>query len=257
VIDVHCHILPGIDDGPKTMDESLAMCRIAATDGIATIVATPHCYKGRYPNDASTIMPAYDLLKRRINDAGMALNLLVAGDMHIDPDLASFLQDNPSLCPGGRFVLIELPAEAIPRFVEKFLFMLRLKGFIPILTHPERNHTLQCHPELVEDWIKSGAFTQVTAMSLTGEFGPESQSTAFSLLDRGCVQFVATDAHSANWRKPLLSRAAALLRERIGEEGTRLLVDENPRRILAGQDPLQMVAALAAPGRPRGEGAAC
>jgi protein-tyrosine phosphatase len=238
LIDVHCHILPGIDDGPETLDGALAMCRIAVEDGIDTIVATPHCYKGRYANDASTILPAYDLLKRRVREAGIDLNLQVAGDMHIDPDLASFLKDNPSLCTGGRFVLVELPSDSIPRFVMEFLFSLRLAGFAPILTHPERNRVIQRRPALVEAWMSSGIFTQVTAMSLTGEFGADPQIAAFALLERGYVHFVATDAHSPDWRRPVLSKAAALLRERIGEEGARCLVEGNPRRILAGQDPV-------------------
>jgi len=239
VIDLHCHILPGIDDGPETIDEALEMCRIAVADGIRTIVATPHCYKGYYANDTSTILPVYDLLQQRIIEEGIDLNLLVAGDIHIDPDLALFLKDNPSLCPGGRFALVELPWDSIPRYVGKFLFSLCVKGFTPILTHPERNRAIQLHPELVEEWVTSGAFIQVTAMSLTGEFGPKSQDTAFALLDWGQVHFVATDAHSPSWRKPVLSDAAGLLRERIGEEGARRLVEENPRRILAGQDPLK------------------
>jgi protein-tyrosine phosphatase len=240
LIDLHCHILPGIDDGPESLDDALEMCRIAAGDGIRTVVATPHCYKGRYANDASTILPVYDLLQRRIREEGIDLTLLVAGDMHIDPDLASFLQDNPSLCPGGRFVLIELPSEVIPRFIGEFLFALRVKGFTPILTHPERNRMIQHRPALVEEWLPGGVLTQLTAMSLTGEFGAEAQSASFALLDRGCVDFVATDAHSPGWRKPVLSTVTALLRERIGEEGARRLVEENPRRILAGQDPLKI-----------------
>jgi protein-tyrosine phosphatase len=243
LIDMHCHILPGIDDGPETLDDSLAMCRIAVEDGIHTIVATPHCYKGRYANDASTILPAYDLLQRRIREEGIDLNLLVAGDMHIDPALPSFLKDNLPLCAGGRFVLIELPSESIPRFVGEFLFSLRMEGFTPILTHPERNRMIQHHPALVEEWVKGGTFTQVTAMSLTGEFGAESQNAAFALLDRGDVHFVATDAHSVAWRRPVLSKAAALLRERIGEKEARCLVEENPRRILAGENPVACVSA--------------
>lgn len=238
MIDVHCHILPCIDDGPETLDGALAMCRIAVGDGIDTIVATPHCYKGRYANDASTTLPAYDLLKRRIEEEGIGLNLQVAGDMHIDPDLVVFLKENPSLSIGGRFVLVELPSESIPRFVPEFLFSLRLAGFAPILTHPERNRVIQRRPALVEAWMSSGIFTQVTAMSLTGEFGAEPQTAAFALLERGYVHFVATDAHSPDWRRPVLSGAAALLRSRIGAEGARCLVEENPRRILAGQDPL-------------------
>jgi protein-tyrosine phosphatase len=212
LIDVHCHILPGIDDGPETLDGALAMCRIAVEDGIDTIVATPHCYKGRYENDASTILPAYDLLKRRVREAGIDLNLQVAGDMHIDPDLASFLKDNPSLCTGGRFVLVELPSDSIPRLVPEFLFSLRLAGFAPILTHPERNRMIQHRPALVEEWMQSGTFTQVTAMSLTGDFGAEPRNAAFALLERGgsSPARIPSRAHPASLYKFLLAKHPAL-----------------------------------------------
>lgn len=253
MIDLHCHILPGIDDGPQSMDEALAMCRIAAADGIRTIVATPHCSRERHANDTATILPVYDLLKQRIREEGIELTLLVAGEMRIDPGLAFFMQENPLLCPGGRLVLVELPSETIPRFVVQFLFMLRLKGYIPVLTHPERNHAVQHQPGVVAEWIKGGAYTQVTAMSLTGEFGPEAQNTAFALLDRGQVHFVASDAHSSKWRSPVLSKAAAFLQERIGEEGARRLVEENPCRILAGWEPLRVDAVSSLKGRHTGK----
>lgn len=241
MIDLHCHILPGIDDGPRSIEDSLRMCRIAAEDGIHTVVATPHCYAGRYANDSSTILPVYERLRRRIREEDIGLDLRVAGDMHIDPDLATFLRDNPALCPGGRFVLVELPSEAVPRFIGQFLFALRVKGFTPILTHPERNRAIQKRPAVIEEWLPGGMLTQLTAMSLTGEFGDLAQRVSFEMLDRGCVDFVATDAHSPEWRRPLLSPVAALLRERIGEEGARILLEENPRRVLAGDDPLKIM----------------
>lgn len=220
------------------MDDALAMCRIAREDGIQTIVATPHCYRGRYENDASTIRPVYDLLKQRIEEEGIGLSLLMAGDIHVDPEIATFLEDNPSLCPGGHFVLIELPPEAIPPFVGNHFTALRFRGFTPILTHPERNHMIQQRPDLVGDWVQQGTLVQVTAMSLTGEFGDAAREAALALLDRGWVHFVATDAHSPAWRRPVLSRAAVLLRQRIGDEGMRRLLEENPRRMLAGLGPL-------------------
>lgn len=245
MIDIHCHILPGLDDGPETMEDALAMCRIAWGDGIRTIVATPHCYRGRYENDAATIRPVYDLLKQRIREEKIGLNLLMAGDVHVDPDIATFLENNPSLCPGGRFVLIELPPGAIPPFVGNHFAALRFRGFTPILTHPERNYMIQQRPNLVEDWVQQGTLIQVTAMSLTGEFGDTAREAALTLLDGGWVHFVATDAHSPAWRKPLLSGVAGLLRQRIGEAGARLLLEENPRRMLAGLDPLEAGLAIA------------
>jgi protein-tyrosine phosphatase len=238
MIDLHCHILPGIDDGPESVDESLVMCRIAAEDGIRTIVATPHCCNGRYNNDASSILPVYENLRNKIREEGLPLELRVAGDIHIHPDLSSFLKENSCLNLGGRFVLVELPSEIIPRCLGDFLFRLCVEGFIPILTHPERNRMIQKQPSLLKDWIQGGGITQITAMSLTGDFGAEARDTAFSLLKRGWVHCVATDAHSPVWRKPILSGAAALLKNLVGDTGAKCLVEENPRRILAGEDPL-------------------
>lgn len=220
------------------MEDSLAMCRIAVEDGIGTIVATPHCYNGRYQNNASSIMPVYENLRSRIREDGIALDLCVAGDIHIQPDLLSFLKENSCLSLGGRFILVELPSEVIPRSLGDFLFRLRVEGFIPILTHPERNRTIQKQPSLLEDWIQGGGITQITAMSLTGDFGAEARGTSLSLLERGWVHCVATDAHSPVWRKPLLSGAVALLKNLVGDTGAQWLVEENPRRILAGEDPL-------------------
>ncbi|MCK9230992.1 MAG: hypothetical protein M0Q23_08000 [Syntrophales bacterium] len=222
------------------MDDALAMCRIAWDDGIQTIVATPHCYRGRYENDAATIRPVYDLLKQRLQEEAIGLNLLMAGDIHVDPDIVAFLEDNPELCPGGHFVLIELPSEAVPPFVGNHFTALRFRGFTPILTHPERNRMIRQRPDLVGEWVRQGVFVQVTAMSLTGEFGDAAQTAALTLLDSGRIHFVATDAHSPTRRRPVLSGAAVLLRKRIGEKGTRRLLEENPRRMLAGLDPLEV-----------------
>jgi len=241
MIDLHCHILPGIDDGPQSVDAALSMCRIAAKDGIRTVVATPHCCDGRYRNDAASILPVFDLLRERIREEGIDLNLDVAGDIHIQPNLVSFLNDNECLRLGGRFVLVEVPSEVVPRLIGDFLFHLRVEGFSPILTHPERNRMIQRRPVILEDWIRCGGFTQVTAMSFTGDFGTEARDASFDLLNRGWVHCVATDAHSPAGRKPILSRALKLLKEYVGEEGAIRLVDGNPCRILAGEDPLTVL----------------
>jgi len=249
MIDLHCHILPGIDDGPENVETALAMCRIAVKDGIRTIVATPHCCDGRYRNDAASILPVYDSLRERIREEGIDLTLNVSGDIHIQPDLSSFLNDNKILCMGGRFVLVEMPSEVVPRLIGDFLFHLRVEGISPILTHPERNRMIQRQPAILEDWIRYGGFTQVTAMSFTGDFGPEARGTSFALLDRGWVHCVATDAHSPAGRKPILSKALKLLKSYIGEEGAVCLVKDNPCRILAGEDPVTVLSPVQRAGK--------
>ncbi|MBN1547647.1 MAG: hypothetical protein JW902_13430 [Syntrophaceae bacterium] len=238
MIDVHCHILPGIDDGPATLEEALAMCRMAVADGIQSIVATPHCYHGKYPNDEASILPVYKDLRDRVREEGILLDLHVAGDVHIHPELPSFLKKNECLYLGGRFVLVEIPSDVVPRFIGEFLFNMRISGFIPVLTHPERNRTVQSNPQILDEWIAGGGLTQITAMSLTGDFGIEAKQTAFDLIDRGWVHCLATDAHSTGWRKPILSNALRSLIKYMGKEGANLLVKENPRRLISGYDPL-------------------
>ncbi len=238
MIDLHCHILPGIDDGPENMEAALAMCRMACEDGIRMIVATPHCGNGRYVNDETSILPVYEKLRRRIREEKIGIELLVAGDIHIRPGLESFLEENRRLCLGGRFALVEWPPDIVPRFIDDFIFRMSLAGFAPILTHPERNRAIQRRPALLKQWLLGGGLTQITAMSLTGEFGPEARESALALLERGWVHCVATDAHSTGRRKPVLSKAAALLKEFIGKEDASRLLVENPRRILAGRQPL-------------------
>jgi protein-tyrosine phosphatase len=236
MIDLHCHILPGIDDGPETMTEALMMCHIAIEDGIHTIVATPHCCNGQYHNDEHSIQPVYEDLKRCIQQNGMSLDLRMAGDIHIHPDLLLFLKENSCLTLGGRYVLVEFSSEVVPRFLKEFLLHLRLGGYTPILTHPERNRTIQKQPSLIKGWVQDGGVTQITAMSLTGHFGSKARRTAFYLLDRGWVHCVATDAHSATWRKPILSEAVTLLKNLVGDDGVQNLVKKNPWRILTGED---------------------
>ncbi|MDX9745501.1 MAG: CpsB/CapC family capsule biosynthesis tyrosine phosphatase [Syntrophales bacterium] len=236
MIDVHCHILPFLDDGPKTMDEALEMCRIASDDGIHTIVATPHCYQGKYPNSTTSILPVYEALRNKIRSIGIPINLHAAGEVHIDPDLVSFLEENPGLCIGGRFVLIEIHPDTVPPSIVNFLFHMRLAGFTPILTHPERNRMVQARPDILADWISGGGLVQITAMSLTGHFGSRARETVFSLLERGWVHCVASDAHSSTGRTPVLSGAVPLLDQHVGREGTEVLLEGNPRRMLDGRE---------------------
>lgn len=235
MIDIHCHILPGLDDGAKDMGEALEMCRVAQADGIGTIVATPHCRNGTYHNREKTILPVLDQMQEAVDKAGLTLRLLPGADLHIHPELITFLQQNPRLLLGGRYFLLELPAQSIPPYTREFIFKSLLAGYVPIITHPERNTVLQSDDHVIIDWVNAGALIQITAMSVTGDFGHQVQDCALKWVRSGLVHVIATDAHSAQRRPPVLSRTVKVLEESIGAEQTQTIIHDNPTKILKGE----------------------
>lgn len=235
MVDIHCHLLPGLDDGAKDMDEALAMCRVAQADGIGTIVATPHCRNGTFHNNEKTILPVLDQLQEAVDKAGLTLRLLPGADLHIHPELITFLQHNPRLLLGGRYFLLECPAQSIPPYTREFIFKSLLAGYVPIITHPERNTVLQRQDNLIEEWVRAGALIQITAMSVTGDFGHQVRDCAHKWVRSGLVHVIATDAHSAKRRPPVLSRTVKVLEESIGAEQTQSIIHDNPTKILKGE----------------------
>jgi protein-tyrosine phosphatase len=234
MIDIHCHILPGLDDGPKDMGEALEMCRVAQRDGIRTIVATPHCENGVYHNQEKTIWPVLEQVREAIAQAGISIQLLPGADLHIHPEAVSFLRENPRLLIGGRYFLLELPAQSIPPFTGNFIFESLLAGYVPILTHPERNSMLQNHPKQLEEWVEAGVVVQITAMSLTGDFGGKVRESALNLVRSGLVDVVASDAHSPKGRPPVLSKARMVLEEFLSFGMVQVMVEEVPEKLILG-----------------------
>lgn len=235
MIDIHCHILPGLDDGARDMEEAVEMGRLAYADGIRTLVATPHCRNGLYQNNELTILPVLGSLKQRLIQNGIGLNLISGADIHIQPQTVSFLRQNPRLLLGGRYFLIEFPAQSIPPYTRDFIFQALLAGFVPIITHPERNTMIQQHWEDLEEWVRAGALVQVTAQSLTGGFGSPVKELALNMVRKGLVQVVATDAHSLRRRPPILSKALEVLSRILGPDEGLTLVRDNPEKILKGE----------------------
>jgi protein-tyrosine phosphatase len=226
--DIHCHILPGIDDGPRTLDESVSMARMAADDGIIRIVATPHI---NYElTDPVLIQTMVSELNARLSDEGINLKVYAGADVSavIDPSLVVAYTVNES-----RYLLLEFPYGRIPANARGTVFRFASAGFRPIVTHPERNWSVISNPALVPELIESGALMQVTAGSITGEFGPEVAGCSKRLLKGGFVHFIATDAHSAVRRQPLLSEAVSLAGMMIGDRAALSLVRDNPEAVLS------------------------
>lgn len=240
MIDLHCHILPGLDDGPQTLEESLAMVEIALEDGINTIVATPHMQNGLYRNYLEQVRSAVSSLEEVLAERGLPLRLYVGGDVHIKPDMMAAVQAGEAVTidDARKYILIELPSMSVPAGVKEEIFQLRIHGITPIITHPERNQVIARAPELLEEMVAMGALAQVTAMSLTGGFGRIVRESAEALVVRRLVHIIASDAHSVVDRPPLLSRAlersVSLLGDRVEAER---MVTILPAAILAG-DPV-------------------
>lgn len=242
--DIHCHILPGLDDGPRGIEESVALARALAEDGITTIVATPH-QLGRYDrlNSAEVINQRIAELTAHLDAEQIPLELLPGGDVRIDERLPKLLESGEiiPLANAGGHLLLELPHEL---FVDPMTAILMLvdRGLQPILTHPERHPYLANREDLLFQWVEAGTVIQLTAGSLLGEFGRRAYRQAWRILELGLASLIATDAHDVARRPPRLTQALALLSDEIGPQAARTLGIDNPLRVLSGKPIVQAQA---------------
>jgi protein-tyrosine phosphatase len=239
MIDLHCHILPGIDDGPETLDEAVEMCRIAHADGIRTIVATPHFRPGRYDHSEVEVSSAREGLCSEVARLGIDITILGGADVTVTPELPLHLGQRRGLTINntGRFFLAELPNGSVPARWDQYLLSLINKGCTPVLTHPERNGWFLSHRDALHPFVGGGGLVQITAMSLTGEAGEAVQSYSRYILKQGLAHIIATDAHSAVQRKPLLSGAVAAAADIIGRDPAFRMVTDIPQAIIEGRRP--------------------
>lgn len=251
MIDLHCHLLPGIDDGAPDLSTSLTMARMAAADGITVTACTPHIYPGLYENDAEGILAAVQSLRLALLEAGIDMELTTGADTHLAPDLLRNLRNGriPTLA-GSRYLLLEPPHHVAPPGFEEAMFQLLAAGYVPVLTHPERLSWIESHYEVFARLVKSGTWMQLTAGSITGRFGRRPRYWAERMLDEGLVHIVATDAHGSDRRPPLLAEARDAVSLRLGEEEASRQVEHRPRCILEDRDPSCLPAPEAAVAAP-------
>jgi protein-tyrosine phosphatase len=234
MVDVHCHILPGLDDGPDAIEESLAMAESAIADGITHVVATPHS-STEYTFDYRRVQQLRDHLQAEI---GERLTLATGCDFHLNPENIQALCKNPSpFCINQRdYLLVEFNEISIPPALDETLHDLQLKGIRPVITHPERNAILRRQRERLANWVRLGCYVQVTAGSLTGGFGPRAQEDSLGWISQGLVHIVASDAHNTRRRPLKLQPAYDLVREQFGEAKARALFTDNPLAAYEGRD---------------------
>jgi protein-tyrosine phosphatase len=241
LIDLHCHLLPGIDDGSKDLAMSLAMARVAAADGISIIACTPHILPGVYNNNGPTIRRAVARLAESIAGAGISIVLVTGADVHIAPDLDVQLRDGRALTlNNSRYLLLEPPHHVLPPRFEALIFGLQAAGYFPILTHPERLSWLEGHYDLIGRLVSSSVLMQITAGSVMGRFGRRPRYWAERMLDEGLCHLLATDAHNTEQRAPRMADACDFVAQRLGDDEAINLVLRRPQGILKNLSPAEL-----------------
>jgi len=237
--DLHCHLLPGVDDGSRSMEQSLAMARIAVADGITTTVVTPHHLNGVYRNPAERVRDGIERLGQALHEAGIGLNLLPGSELHLTPELPEELARGTAttLANRGRAVLVELPVHTVPVGAEQLLDDIIAQKLVPVIAHPERNSELRRTPERLADWVAMGCLGQVTVQSCTGEFGDPVRQAARTMIRAGSIHAAASDAHRDRRRVPRLTPARDPIAAWTSDEVAALLIETYPADLAAGREP--------------------
>jgi protein-tyrosine phosphatase len=233
MVDIHCHIIPEVDDGAPSWDVALEMCEMAVLDGIEHIVATPHA-DFQYTYNREELAARLERLQQL---SGGAPRLTLGCDFHLSYDNLedAFAHPERYTIANTGYLLVEFSNYSIPQQITGALLRLLEMGITPVVTHPERNPLLQNHPDRLLPWIDAGCLVQITANSLTGFWGEQARRSARFLLDQQMVHVLATDAHENRRRVPLLSPARQAVATWYGEERARVLVEDNPRAIVSGE----------------------
>ncbi|AMB99073.1 capsular biosynthesis protein [Aerococcus urinaehominis] len=197
MIDIHCHILPGIDDGAKDLPMALEMANLAVAEGISHILATPHYKNNKYDNDSKIITQAAANFQEELDRRGIKLNVFAGQEVRIHGDLMANIEKGEVLFAdlNQRYLLLEFPSQNVPLFSRQVIFDLLSAGIQPVIVHPERNRELMADIDKLQAFIDQGCYAQLTAASYTGEFGKEVEAAAEEMLKRGLVHIMASDAH--------------------------------------------------------------
>jgi protein-tyrosine phosphatase len=237
MIDIHHHLLYGLDDGADSLETSVEMARLAVAEGITHVVCTPHA-NSYHAFDPAVNAAKADELRARLAELKIPLTLGLGCDFHLSYDNTKLALANPARFSinGLGYLLVEVPDYGLPPGLTETFFELRLAGLTPILTHPERNATLQNETERLIEWLRAGVLIQVTADALTGHKGRRAQQVAHELLEKRWVHFLATDAHNITTRPPRMRDAFNLAGKKYGAAYAYSLCYTNPQAVYLGKE---------------------
>ena len=244
-VDIHCHCLPALDDGPTNLAEAVTLCEALVADGITTVIATPH-QLGRFDGcyDSAQIRQAVTSLNLTLKNCGIPLIVAPGADVRVDERILQLLKSDRilTLADTGRYIMLELPHETFMD-ISSLLAELDATGVKSIISHPERNHILAREPDLILRWAEYAPCLQITAASLAGDFGQTIQRAAWHFLDMPFAVVVATDAHNTTSRSPRMAKAFEMIAINRGATEARKLCVSDPICILKGQEILSPTSA--------------
>jgi protein-tyrosine phosphatase len=243
MIDLHCHLLPAIDDGATDISVSIAMAKAFVIDGVTVVACTPHILPGVYANSGPKIRTATAELQRAFEEEGIPLRLVTGADNHITPTFVAELSSGHLLSlADSRYVLVEPPHHVVPPRMEDLFFSMLVAGYVPVLTHPERLSWIESHYPTIVRLVQAGVWMQITAGSLAGAFGRRAKYWSERMLDEGYVHILATDAHDELRRPPNLSLGREFAAKRLGDTEAEHLVVTRPSGILHNELPSNLPA---------------
>lgn len=246
--DLHCHLLPAIDDGASSLEMALEMARMAQADGIHTVACTPHIYPGMYENTRDGIRDAIRALQLELDARDIALKLVEGADVHLDTDLVSGIEAGRiATIAGSRYLLLEPPHHVAPPRFEASIFALMAHGITPVITHPERLSWVETHYDTFVALAGRGAWMQITAGALTGRFGKRVRYWGDRFVAEGHCHVLATDAHHPQRRPPLLAEGRDAAARLVGAQAATDMVVTRPAGIVADIPPAELPQALGAP----------
>jgi protein-tyrosine phosphatase len=235
MIDLHCHILPNVDDGAKDLAESVEMAKQAVRQGIKTIIATPHHRNEKYENHGQTIFRQVEEFNRVLKSENLDLTVLPGQETRIFGEMVEGLVSGEILpLNQGKYMFVELPSGHVPRYTGQLLFDIQLKGFVPVIVHPERNQEIVENPEVLYQLVKKGALTQVTASSVSGHFGKSIKKFSLQLIEANLTHFVASDAHNTSSRGFKMVEANDAIAKNFGIEAV-YMFRENAELVVQGK----------------------
>jgi protein-tyrosine phosphatase len=241
MIDLHCHLLSGIDDGASDLAVAIEMAKAFVADGVETVACTPHILPGLYANSGPQIRAATIELQQVLHREGIPLRLVTGADNHITPSFVSELRRGHLLSlADSRYVLVEPPHHVAPPRMEELFFDIVVAGYVPILTHPERLSWIESQYAAIKVMANAGVWMQITAGSLAGAFGRRARYWGERMLDEGCVHILATDAHDTHRRPPNLSQGRELAARRLGAVEAEHLVETRPMGVLSNAPPSEL-----------------